>query len=244
MLKVIIAEDDPAMRLILRRVIEEISGLEIVAEAEDGAQLVYLADELMPDVVFLDISMPIMSGIEAARKIFAINPDTSIVFVTAYDNYTHEAFEVYAFDYLVKPFNLDRIRQTIARIKEVKAKGRESGNYAANVQDRPHKLALKSSDRQVLVSIQDIIFITRSDRQTIINTTKGTATTYEPLQSLYEKLKGDNFFRCHKGYVINVDMVEQILPWGKKAYLVKFAYTSETALMTRERAKEFQERYC
>jgi len=128
MLKIIIAEDDPAMRLILRRVIEEISGLEIVAEAEDGMRLVHLVEELMPDVVFLDISMPVLSGIEAAKIIFSANPNIAIIFATGHDNYTHEAFEVYAFDYLVKPFNLDRIKQTMARLKEMRTAG--NGNIA------------------------------------------------------------------------------------------------------------------
>ncbi|MBE0448396.1 MAG: response regulator, partial [Actinobacteria bacterium] len=96
MLRIIIAEDDPYMRLILRRVIEEISGLEVVAEAEDGIKLIQLVEELAPDVVFLDIAMSNMSGLEAAKKIFSINPTIAIIFATGYDNYMREAFEAYA----------------------------------------------------------------------------------------------------------------------------------------------------
>jgi len=146
MLKVIIAEDDPAMRLILRRVIEGISELEIVAEAEDGLQLIQLTEELMPDVVFLDISMPVLGGLEAAKKIFSINPTISIIFATGHDNYTHEAFEVYAFDYLVKPFNLDRIKQTMARLKEMRIAGNGNGDIATpSINNR-----LTGRERQVL----------------------------------------------------------------------------------------------
>lgn len=241
MLRIVIAEDDPAMRLILRRVIEEISEVEVVAEAEDGAQLVELTKKLAPDVVCLDISMPTMDGLEAAKKIFSREPHTFFIFVTAHDNYTHEAFEVYAFDYLVKPFNLERIKQTMARIKELKAAG--NGTSAAHP-EKNSKLAIKSSDGQVFLDAKDIILITRSDRHTIITTTKGTVTTYEPLQSLSTKLEADTFFRCHKGYIINADMVMEISPCGDKTHLVKLASTPETALMTRERAKEFQGRYC
>ena len=236
-LRIIIAEDDPAMRLILRRVIEGISDIEVVAEAEDGAQLVELSEKLAPDVVVLDISMPTLSGLEAAKKIFSISPTISLIFVTAHDNYTHEAFELYAFDYIVKPFNLERIKQTMARIKELRA---GSGVHS----DKSSKLAVKSSEGHVFLDTHDIILVTRSNRQTIITTTKGTVTTYEPLQSLSTKLGADTFFRCHKGYIINAGMVMEISPCGDKTHLVRLASTTETALMTRERAKEFQAQYC
>lgn len=239
MLRIILAEDDPSMRLILRRVIEKVSELEVVAEAENGAQLLHLVERLLPDVVFLDISMPTVNGLEAAKRIFSIDPSIALIFATAHDNYTHEAFAVYAFDYIVKPFNLDRIRQTLTRIKMVKA---EKNNGSSAAQKGSSKLIIKANDRQTHIDTQDIIFVTRSGRQTIIHTTKGSVSAYEPLQSLGTKLAGDNFFRCHKGYIINADMVKEVSPWGR-SYLVKFAHTSETALMTRERAKEFKERY-
>ncbi|MBE0446647.1 MAG: response regulator transcription factor [Actinobacteria bacterium] len=146
MLKIIIAEDDPYIRLILRRIIEKISGLEVVAEAEDGIKLIRQVEKLMPDVVFLDITMPTMNGLEAAKKIFSIDPTIAMIFATAHDSYMREAFEVYAFDYLVKPFNLDRIRQTLSRIKEIKAKERGDGSSAT----QPITNRLTGREKQIL----------------------------------------------------------------------------------------------
>ena len=92
------------MRLILKWVFGEIPGAELIGEAEDGRQLIRMAEELKPpEVVFLDVDMPEINVVEVAREIFDINPKIFLIFATAYDCYTHEAFEVYAFDYLVKP---------------------------------------------------------------------------------------------------------------------------------------------
>ncbi|PKM47543.1 MAG: DNA-binding response regulator [Firmicutes bacterium HGW-Firmicutes-8] len=247
MLKIIIAEDDPAMRIVLKKALNDIPGLEVVGEVENGKQLVQLVEKINPDVVFVDIDMPEMNGVDAAREIFDINPKIFIVFATAYDSYTHEAFEVYAFDYLVKPFNLERIRQTMERIKELKLDSEKTGFLAQPISQSKKeniKLKIQSNDRCYFVNVQDIIFITRIERKTVIYTKHDVIKTYEPLQQLAERLKNCNFFRCHKGYIINTDMVTEILPWGHKTYIAKLENTKETALMTLEKAKEFRTRYC
>lgn len=247
MLKIIIAEDDPAMRLVLKKVLNGIPGMEVTAEAANGKKLVQLVEELKPDIVFLDIDMPEMSGVEAAREIFDINPKIFIIFATAFDNYAHEAFQVYAFDYLVKPFNLDRIRETMKRIKELKAGREQNGFFERQVMQLKRdslKLAIHSNDSQKIINVHDIILITRIDRLTVIYTLQGAVKTYEPLQKIGDRLNNGNFFRCHKGYIINTDMVTEISPWGNKTYLVKLANTNETALMPFEKAKEFREKYC
>ena len=177
-----------------------------------------------------------------------INPKICFIFTTAYDCYTHEAFEVYAVDYLVKPFDLDRIRRTVERIQELKADREQSclTERPPSLPDRDHpKLKIQSNDRCSFVNIHDIILITREDRRTMIYATGGFIVhTYESLQELEGRLKNYHFFRCHKGFIINPEMVVEILPWGSKTYSVKLANTSVTALMTLEKLKEFQEKYC
>lgn len=247
MLKVLIAEDDPAMRLVLKKCLIGISGLEITGEAENGRQLMQLVEEMKPDVVFVDVDMPEMTGVEAAKEIFDIDPKIFIIFATAYDNYTHEAFHVYAFDYLVKPFDLERIRQTMGKIKELKAERDKTGFFkrlAKQLGKDNFKLMIPANDRYNFVNMQEIILISRINRKTVIFTTHGIVKTYESLQKLGERLKNDHFFRCHKGYIINTDMVTEISPWGHKTYLVKLANTNETALMTFDKAREFREKYC
>lgn len=248
MLKVILAEDDPAMRLILKRVLEGIKGIDLVGEAENGRQLVQMVEELNPDIVFLDIDMPEVNGIEASREIFDINPNIFIIFATGFNCYAHEAFEVYAFDYLVKPFNLERIRRTVERIKELKMEREQVGFLQ---QERPlrreenFKLKVLSNDKSTFINVPDIILITRNERKTMIYAVGDVVVqSYDPLQKMEERLEKHRFFRCHKGFIINPDMVLELSPWGNKTYLVKLANTKETALMTLEHAKEFQQLYC
>ena len=117
MLSVLIAEDDPAMSHVLNRTLSQIPGVEILGEAADGITALDMVEKLNPRVVFIDIDLPGKNGVELAREICDINPQTILIFATAFDDHTHEAFEVYAFDYLIKPFKLDRIKKTMERIK-------------------------------------------------------------------------------------------------------------------------------
>jgi DNA-binding LytR/AlgR family response regulator len=248
MVKVIIADDDPLMRRILKHVLAEIPGVDIVGEAKNGRQLVQMVEELEPEVIFLDIDMPEVSGIEASKEIFDINPNIFIIFATGFNCYAREAFEVYAFDYLVKPFDLERIRQTVKRIKELKTE-REQVALLKRENPLPRegnlKLKVLSNDRSAFINVPEIIFITRNERKTIIYGMGDVVVqTYDSLQRLEEKLEEHGLFRCHKGFIINPGMVIELSPWGSKTYLVKLANTKETALMTLEHAKEFQNRYC
>ncbi|MFH1513635.1 MAG: response regulator, partial [Bacillota bacterium] len=104
--QVLVADDDDAMRSVLRHVIGKAEGFALAGEAADGEETMRKFEELKPHVVFLDVEMPKLDGVECARQIQDMNPSTVIIFVTAHNTYMSEAFEVYAFDYLVKPFKV------------------------------------------------------------------------------------------------------------------------------------------
>jgi two-component system LytT family response regulator len=109
----LIAEDDPEMRRVLKKVAEENKNLRVVGEAVDGTEALAKFEELRPDVVFIDIDLPGKDGVALAREIFDCNPRTRLVFITAHEQYRKEAFSVYACDYIVKPFKIDRLSQTL-----------------------------------------------------------------------------------------------------------------------------------
>ena len=117
---VLIADDEPGMRLILRKKIEKTDGFTLLGEAVNGEEAVSMFQQLHPQVVFLDVDMPERNGIECARAIQDMNPAAIIIFATAHEEYRQEAFEVYAFDYLVKPFNLERLEQTLDHIRKTR----------------------------------------------------------------------------------------------------------------------------
>ena len=117
-IRVLIADDDPGMRLVMRKLVEKAEGCDLAGEAEDGEALLRLYDEQRPDVVLMDVEMPGMTGIECARAIQDRDPRTVIVFATAHEEYMKSAFEVYAFDYLVKPFRVERALEALSRIRD------------------------------------------------------------------------------------------------------------------------------
>lgn len=117
-IRVVIADDNADMRRIERMMISRAEGFEIVGEAEDGVQLLTLVEQKKPQLVFLDVEMPGKTGVECARVIQDMNPAIVLIFATAHDEYMGDAFEVYAFDYLLKPFKKERVMQTLERAKK------------------------------------------------------------------------------------------------------------------------------
>lgn len=243
MLKVIIAEDDSLTSFLLKKTLEKIKGVELVKEVDNGRELIKAVNGLKPDVLFIDIHMPQMSGLEAAREIYSIDPNIFIIFVTAYSNYALEAFDIYAFDYIVKPFNLKRIRKTISRIERINSHNPAPGAgklIPIHTSARDLNILVQSKGNSTMINAADIFMVTRIQRKTAIYTTRETITTYENLEA-FEKKLGTNFIRCHKGYVINLDMVKEIAPWGSKSYIVRFAVSDETALATMEKVRIIRE---
>ncbi len=116
-IKVLIVDDEPHIRKILQKVIEGNPAFEVVGDCDNMTEAIIQFNSRKPDVVFMDIEINGGSGIDSARVIRELNPDTKIIFATAHSEYMSNAFEIYAFDYLVKPFNMDRIKQTLGRIE-------------------------------------------------------------------------------------------------------------------------------
>jgi len=239
---VLIAEDDPAMRQILRKALEEIPGVKVIGEAGNGLEAIRLVKETAPRVVFLDIAMPEKDGLEVAREICDASSETIIIFATAYENFTHEAFEVYAFDYLIKPFRIDRIRQTMERVrtKSTKAEPVKAVIHVPQAETNLKKILVKEEGKKTFVSIRDIVFLTREGRFIIIHTIEGKIKTTETMEALEQRLDVNSFFRCHRGFIINLNMVKEIQSWGRKTCKVILNNTKESITMTKARARELE----
>ncbi len=241
---VFIAEDDPDMRHVLKKVVEQVEGVEVIGEAGDGIEAIKLIEELSPQVIFIDIDLPGKNGVALAQEIFDINPWTFIVFATAFNEFRGEAFDVYAFDYLVKPFKMNRLRQTMERIKQVM-----SGKAAAkpmpsitNLKDNLNKkLLFRENEKLIYLNLDNIIYVTRESRKTVIYFIDGQVRTNENLSVLEEQLGGYPFFRSHKGFIVNLKMVKELIPSGTNSYELVMANTKRRPLMTFEKFKELEE---
>ncbi|MCX7772117.1 MAG: LytTR family DNA-binding domain-containing protein [Clostridia bacterium] len=241
--KVLIADDDEGMRLVLRKAIEKSEGFKVVGEAVDGESALHHAEALRPDVIFMDVEMPILRGVDSAKKILDINPKTIIIFATAHEEYMPKAFELYAFDYMVKPFRIDRISQTLARVKQLSL-NLESAPSPARVPSPKEKalgkLIIRTKESVNLVDEEEILLVQREERSTVIYTRDERFVTSEGLTELEERLDSSVFFRSHKSYIINLTMVHKIYPYGRWTYLVKLKNTEKDALLTHDKFEELE----
>ena len=196
-LGVVICDDYKESRYILRRYIEKlnIKQVKVVAEAQDGNQLIDICRSTLPDIILLDIDMPGMGGIEAAKKIVKFLPNVSLIFITAYKSFAIEAFEVYPVDYILKPISIERLGKSINRI--VKKKSKDSLKSESRV------ITFLSNREAYNINQESILFIERVDRKTLIHTLQGALETCESLNSVYEKLDSKIFERVHRSYIIN-----------------------------------------
>lgn len=237
MIKVLIVDDNGKMAQILKSAIENQQAFEVAAVGENGEAGLELFDSIKPDVVFMDIEMPGMSGIDCAKEMLIRNPDTYIVFSTAHDEYMGDAFEMYAFDYMLKPFKLDRLRGTLARLEDLLIKEEEEEKPVKKLD----KLLLKNRDGMSFVDIDEIMLVFREGSRTKIITRKSSFTTGMNLNTLEEKLAGESFMRTHKSYIVNLKYISEILPYGRWTHVVKLKGLREDALITHEKLQKLEE---
>ncbi len=244
-LKVLIADDDEGMRLVIRKLVGKVEGFTLCAEACNGQEAVELAERIKPDLVFLDVEMPVMNGIECARSIQDMDPSTVIIFATAHDAYMGDAFEVYAFDYLVKPFKIERVLQTLekAKVRLQRRYGDEQG-HMSKVREAEGRMMLHHRNGISFIDLKDILLVQREERATVLYTVgEERYVTSDSLSDMEERLPKDSFFRCHKSYIINLNHIKDITPYGRWTYVVRLEGTKHDALITHDKYDELEQMF-
>ena len=249
-IRVVIADDEEGMRMILRKLIERAEGFTLCAEAKDGQELLKLVETYKPQVCFLDVEMPGLSGLECAKSIQDTDPRTILVFATAHEDYMAQAFEVYAFDYMVKPFKIERVMKTLARIREVLTGGEQGETKPAKPKSAPERAAnsgrimLRHRDGVSFAQQADILLVQRENRATVLYATGGRRfVTSESLGEIEERLDPKLFFRCHKSYIVNLNAIDTITPYGRWTYVVRLSGTDQDALITHEKYEELEKMF-
>lgn len=229
MIRVIIIDDELPGIDELKYYLEKRQNFEIVGTFTDPKQGLMAIIQETPEVVFLDIHMPELKGDAIAEMISALDNPPCIIFVTAYDEYAVKAFEVNATDYILKPIQEERFNKILNKIE--KSKNKES----------LQKLPLWKGDKIVIVDIDDILFITNDNKELLIHTTQGVFHKKDNLTSFEEEL-GYNFFRCHRNFVINLNRIDEIIPWFNNTYVVKYNKYELDIPVSRRNTKIFKER--
>ncbi len=247
---VVIADDEPGMRDVMKKILARTEGFALMGEADNGRALLELVEQHRPRVVFLDVEMPEMTGVECARAIQDTDPTIMLIFATAHDRYMADAFEVYAFDYLVKPFKLERVTQTLERARDM-ARGHMEPPAAVRLPAREvargsdsGRMMLHHREGVQFLNLEEILLVQREDRATVLYTTGGGRyVTSDALGEVEARLDPDMFFRCHKSYIINLRHLDNITPYGRWTYIARLRGTQHDALITHEKYEELEKRF-
>ncbi len=198
-MKVVIADDEPLARERLRSLLAEQPGVEVVAEAENGEQALHACAALQPDLVLLDIAMPGLDGLEAARHLATFDPRPAVVFCTAYDAHALSAFEAAAIDYLMKPVRPERLAVALERARTFLA-GR-SGHPGTPSQQARTLLCARLRGSLRLIPIEDIHYLQAEEKYVVVHHARGEDLIEESLKSLEEEFVG-RFVRIHRNCLV------------------------------------------
>ena len=240
-LTAVLVDDEELARDELAFLLGQVRGVEIVGTAGNGIEAVETINRLKPDVVFLDIQMPGLTGFEVARRMIDAETPSHIIFVTAYDQHAIEAFEVNAVDYLLKPVDAARLDVAIQRTRRLIAFERpaEPSTEAAVagvtpaqlekiveiVAERRHRrdrLALKVGERFLLVQADEVIYASlANDVITVVAGKHVGTSSCRTLDELQEQLDPGIFWRVHRSHLVNINKVKEIVPWFNRNYLLR-----------------------
>lgn len=220
MLKAYIVDDEPLARDELKYLLLRSKQVEILGESDCIDQTLADVQALRPDIIFLDIDLEGENGLALARQLESLENPPAIIFATAYDEYALQAFERAAIDYILKPFEEDRIVKTLKKI----AKMKRIGGFEANSSQSPvgsdlnGKIAVFVDERIILLTYSDIVYLESSEGKCTIKTSTQTYKVNEALVVWEKKLSTAPFIRVHRSYIVNLEHIQEIEPWFNSTY--------------------------
>jgi DNA-binding LytR/AlgR family response regulator len=234
-LKVLVADDNLDTRTYLKQIIEDVPNVKVVSVAENGKETIRQAELFQPDVLVLDIDMPEINGVDAARALEEIQPGLSFVFVTAFPDYALDAFELYSFDYILKPFDEKRIQKTIRRLRD-----RISKDQAERLHQLPG-IIIEVNKQKIFVHPEEIIYIESRKHKVFIKTEKVTYLTAGDLNKIEQIISPHFFFRCHKSFIVNLKKIKTINPSGRSYEII--LSSGDRISLSREREKKLRKNF-
>ena len=256
-LRTIVVDDEQLARDELGYLLGRLEGVEVIAQAGNGVEALETIDRLQPDVVFLDVQMPGLTGFEVARRMLNEGPSSQIIFVTAYDQHAIEAFEVNAVDYLLKPVDPTRLEMALQRARRRisvdrradddewrhvdGAAGEAAGMSNAQLErivrlvserrNRRDRLAIKVGERFLLIHAEEILYASLADESITVVTDQHAGTSnYRALDDLQARLDPDVFWRVHRSHLVNINKIKEIVPWFSRNYILRMKDVKATEI--------------
>src|SRR5262245_4922005 len=247
-LTAVVADDEQLARDELCFLLARIDGVEVVSQAADGIQALDDIARLTPDVAFLDVQMPGLTGFEVARRLLESGTELAVVFVTAFDHRAVEAFEVNAVDYVLKPVEPNRLEQAVQRDRRRQRQPlgdqlERRVRMIAGQKNRRNSMASRMSDRIVLVQAEDIIYASLAEDSINIVTGQVSGTSnYRTLDELQARLDPEVFWRVHRSHLVNINKIKEIVPWVSRNYILRMKDAKATAIpVSRSQTRRLRE---
>lgn len=242
--RVLIVDDEPISRRRLRRLLASESDCELAAECENGREAVNALAREAVDILYLDVQMPEMDGFEVVQAISNAHP--LVIFTSAYDEYALKAFEVHAFDYLLKPFDRRRFRESLQRARTHLAHARPAMSderiltlfeSLAGARNMPDRIAIRNNGRVIFVRLGEIDWIEAADNYVCLHCGKDTHILRETMNELEARLNPTRFIRVHRSAIVNLDCIKELQPWFRGDYKVMLNDGTELTLTKNHREK-------
>lgn len=240
-IRVLIVDDERYSREELQFLLQQHADIEVVGLAESGESGLRLTMEKQPDVLFLDIEMPKMSGMDLVKVIGQMKKVPLIVFATAFPDFAVQAFRYRVLDYLLKPFDEDQIAETVERIRQSlrPAPVEEAETEAVSSSG---KLAIETENEIYFLDPKEILYISREERHTVVWTAEKGYETKTAMKDLEQRLQEFSFFRIHKSFLANLTRVKKLTPWFNGAYQLELEGCKPLLPVSRNYVKALRER--
>jgi two-component system LytT family response regulator/two-component system response regulator LytT len=254
-MRVVVVDDEQLAREELCFQLEQLGTEEVVAQAGNGLEAIAAVERHEPDLIFLDIQMPGLTGFEVARRLLQRDDESpALIFVTAFDQHAIEAFEVNAVDYLLKPVDASRLEQALQRARR-RLTSERAGRAPLNDQlerivkmmsgrqVRREQVAVKVGERFMLVQAEDIIYASLADESINIVTGHVAGTSnYRTLDDLQGRLDPEIFWRVHRSHLVNINKIKEIVPWFSRNYILRMKDAKGTEIpVSRSQTKRLRE---
>lgn len=235
MLTCVIVEDEFPAREELKYFLTKHKGISLEKEFENPIDSLKYLQENKVDVVFLDINMPELDGMSLGKILTKLNPNIKIIFITAYRDYAAEAFEIKAFDYLLKPYSEKRITEVLNNLTMIK------DNSPTKEVEKINKVTVFLDEKMVVLSLDEIYYIEVSEKESLVYTQNEIYTSKLKISKWEEILPKNKFYRTHRAYIVNLDKIKEVEPWFNGTFVLKIQDLKFKVPVSRNNIKEFKE---
>lgn len=241
-MKVIIVEDEILAQQELSWLIKEHSQMEIVGTFEDGLDVLKYLQHNRVDAIFLDINIPSLDGVLLAQNISQFATKPFIVFVTAWKEHAVEAFELEAFDYILKPYQESRIVSMLQKLEQAWQQQSSAGQIAASPVTRENDTINLIKDERIIVTpMDDIYYAEAHEKMTFVYTRRESFVMPMNITEFCSKLSTCHFFRCHRSFCVNLHKIREIEPWFNNTYILRLKDLDFQVPVSRSKVKEFRQ---